>query len=282
LIVIDTSVAVKWVVDEPDCEKARLVNSIDRDLIAPNFLVAEVGNAFRKKENLGEISAEQCDRGLVTVLGLIDRFVSETELVTDALSISRRFSHPIYDCFFLAAALRNGLLLTADMKFVEKIVEPNLRRRIITLNCAEPNVLDAAVAACKVSNAIQNFVRFQAEGITQFEFKAFKEHMEASGLTGAGLGYMSGLTSVLHEFPAQRLVQEIERMDHSVQRDVITIIYIGSDLAEVSDWEHFKSEASYLVEKGVEKLPEAFVLRASDFEKGLRKIFSAYLPGQFA
>ena len=43
---VDTSVAVKWYIREPDPERALALPYADSDLIAPDLLVAEFGNVL--------------------------------------------------------------------------------------------------------------------------------------------------------------------------------------------------------------------------------------------
>jgi predicted nucleic acid-binding protein len=58
LIVIDASVAVQWVVPEPGYEASASLIRRD-DLIAPDLLILEVANAFRRKIAAGEMTQEQ-------------------------------------------------------------------------------------------------------------------------------------------------------------------------------------------------------------------------------
>ena len=60
--VVDASVAVKWLVNEQASEAAhRLLNSEER-LVAPDFIVVEVGNVLWKKLRRGELTDPSRER----------------------------------------------------------------------------------------------------------------------------------------------------------------------------------------------------------------------------
>lgn len=57
-VVVDDSVAVKWVVQEADTPEALALRSLG-GLAAPELLVAECANILRKKVLRGEVAADQ-------------------------------------------------------------------------------------------------------------------------------------------------------------------------------------------------------------------------------
>jgi predicted nucleic acid-binding protein len=58
-VVIDASVAVKWVVPEPGSERAELL--LDRGLVAPDLLFAECANILWEKVRRGELTTEEAN-----------------------------------------------------------------------------------------------------------------------------------------------------------------------------------------------------------------------------
>ena len=102
-IVVDASVALKWVVDEPGTEAALAIRS--EQLVAPAIWLAEVANALWRHVRIGEASpAEALARmvrlGRAPVLSLpIEPHVST------ALELAIRGNHPVYDCLYLAVAI---------------------------------------------------------------------------------------------------------------------------------------------------------------------------------
>ena len=66
--VVDASVAVKLLVDEPDSDAARALTASGEELHAPRLMASEVANALWRKARLGQIEradAGELDRGPV-------------------------------------------------------------------------------------------------------------------------------------------------------------------------------------------------------------------------
>ena len=127
--IIDTSVAIKWVVMEPDWEQARLVR--EDVLIAPDLLRAELAQALYKKARAGELSATEALLGQAEVEALIS-FVPVLPMASRALELSLELDHPAGDCFFLALAEATGVVIvTADLRLVDRcrttVYEPLVR-----------------------------------------------------------------------------------------------------------------------------------------------------------
>lgn len=123
-MVIDASVAFKWLVDEPDSDKAHLL--IGRsDLIAPVLIYSEVGNALVKRVNSGELAASLSLREQLADLAELLMTVDERSVAPRAYDMAVELRHPIYDCMYLALAEALGEdLLTADRKFLARL-EPH-------------------------------------------------------------------------------------------------------------------------------------------------------------
>ena len=65
MIVVDASVAVKWVLDEPD--SAAAVALRDEELIAPVLWLAEASNVLWRRVRISEVTADEA-RGLLSEL----------------------------------------------------------------------------------------------------------------------------------------------------------------------------------------------------------------------
>ena len=121
-LVIDASVAFKWIVaeEQEDAAEALLLHGIRR--IAPDFLVVEVGNVLRTKIMNGLVDPLQAKAGLRFVRESIDQFVSDGALVDRALEIAADLNHAIYDCLYIACAEHTqGQLVTADRRLMRKL-----------------------------------------------------------------------------------------------------------------------------------------------------------------
>jgi predicted nucleic acid-binding protein len=113
-LIVDASVATKWFLDEEKCEEARLVLQ-DAAIVAPELILLETHNAVWKRWRRSEATAEQVDSVVPLLMQTVDRLHRVSELAPSAAALSRSLRHPIYDCLYVALAVRDGLpLLTAD------------------------------------------------------------------------------------------------------------------------------------------------------------------------
>jgi predicted nucleic acid-binding protein len=119
-IVVDSSVALKWVLDEPESEAALSLRG--EELIAPGFWLAEAANALWRHARLGQITAEQA---LALYDDLADAPVVSLPIeprVRQALELAIEMDHPIYDCLYLAVALNHRTeVVTADRRFASAV-----------------------------------------------------------------------------------------------------------------------------------------------------------------
>jgi predicted nucleic acid-binding protein len=115
---IDASVAVKFLVREVKTDEARHLLSVPDPLIAPDWLLVEAASTFWKKVKRSELLAIHAERHLADLPRFFERLHPSHELVEDALRWSLRLHHSVYDCLYLALALREGAtLVTADEEF---------------------------------------------------------------------------------------------------------------------------------------------------------------------
>ncbi len=120
-LVIDASIAIKWVVEEDGTPQA-LVLRQKAKLIAPELLVGECANILWKKVQRHELLKDEA----LLAARLLQ--VAELELLPmrplfeDATRISIEMDHPAYDCVYLAlAAASKCRFVTADERFVRKL-----------------------------------------------------------------------------------------------------------------------------------------------------------------
>lgn len=118
--VVDASVVIMWLVDEPLSQAARQLQG--RALAAPDFLLVEVANALWKLHRKGVLTRE---RSLARIEALRLAPLSVTPsiaLVGQASGLAADLDHPVYDCLYLALALRESCpVVTADKKFFAKV-----------------------------------------------------------------------------------------------------------------------------------------------------------------
>jgi predicted nucleic acid-binding protein len=133
-LVVDASVAVKWILPEEGHEKAlRLQEEYQDeriDLIAPYLIVAEVANVLWKRERSGDLNAAAARRCLRQFLQDAPILLDSTTVSNSALGLAMAHQRPVYDCLYLALALEQHCeLVTADEKFFNALstVFPHVR-----------------------------------------------------------------------------------------------------------------------------------------------------------
>lgn len=132
-MIVDASVAVKWVVFEAGSEQA--LDLLGRDLEAPTLWLAEAANALRTKCVRGEISESEASEFALDLMDAPVVPIELGELLPMAMRLALDLRHPIYDCFYLAAAgLRDTRLVTADRRLIARVAsDPQLAARLIPL-----------------------------------------------------------------------------------------------------------------------------------------------------
>lgn len=121
-LVVDTSVAVKWVVGEEDRDQARALLVGQATLIAPAFLMIEAANVVRIKVSRGQIAPSYAAGALETIRAAFAEFVPDEELAAEALQMAMKLNHSAYDCTYLACAVhKDAEFVTADRKFLGKL-----------------------------------------------------------------------------------------------------------------------------------------------------------------
>jgi predicted nucleic acid-binding protein len=116
LTVVDTSVALKWVLREPDTDLAK--RAVTLTLIAPDFWRVEAANGLRRAVAMGQATAEYARDGLRALGNAPVKDVPTARLLRSGLDLALELRHSIQDCLFLALAIeQDTLLLTADEKF---------------------------------------------------------------------------------------------------------------------------------------------------------------------
>ncbi len=128
-MILDASVGVKWLVPEEHSETAAALVG-QTDIFVPTLFHSEVANALWKKARRGEIRLDE----IVAHLGEVPLLVTtldETEALPRALAIAAELDHPVYDCVYLALAeARDDVVLTADLRFLDKIAASPMAARV--------------------------------------------------------------------------------------------------------------------------------------------------------
>ena len=120
-LVVDASIAFKWLVTEPDSAAAVSLFQ-NHNLIAPDVLLAECRNAALTHVRRGTISIEQAKQAEQDLETLRLHTLPSVTFLPHAFTLALELSHPIYDCIYLAAAIASDrILVTADERFATKV-----------------------------------------------------------------------------------------------------------------------------------------------------------------
>ncbi len=135
-IVIDASVALKWVLPEDDSDLADAL--LSEKLVAPPLWLVEGANALWRNVRLGKISPADAARLFGELSAAPVTTIYDDNDVANALALSVRLSHPVYDCLYIVLAQReNTYVVTADRRFADLATSfPEIAANIRSLGSA--------------------------------------------------------------------------------------------------------------------------------------------------
>lgn len=123
MLVVDASVAVKFVTQEPGSDAAYAIVVGPEPLIAPEWLLVEAASAMWKKVKRSKLLRIHAERHLEDMPLFFARLFPAAPLLEHAFRLSFELRHPVYDCLYLALAIREGArLVTADHEFHQAVV----------------------------------------------------------------------------------------------------------------------------------------------------------------
>lgn len=125
MIVIDASVATKWLLSEPGSTEARQLLEGDGMMLAPAVVHLEVTGAIVRgfrQSRLTELESRQAFALWGELLqGGALQLVPIDDLYPLAFDLALKLKHPLVDCFYLAAGKQLGMpVLTADRRLYDR------------------------------------------------------------------------------------------------------------------------------------------------------------------
>jgi predicted nucleic acid-binding protein len=124
--VLDSNVALKWVLPEPDSAKAISLRDGFRqgihELLAPDVFPIEVAHSLAKAERRGIIPVSHAEQHLADVLATPPKLFAYLPLLSMAIRIASLARIGVYDCLYVLLADREGCeLITADARLINSL-----------------------------------------------------------------------------------------------------------------------------------------------------------------
>ena len=124
--VLDASVGIKWVLIERDTDKARRLRDAYRlgqhQLIAPDWFIAEIMNILGKAAARKQISEGVARQALADLVQDAPIWQPTVPLLDDAFNLALAHQRAVYDCLYVALAIREKCqLITADDALVRQL-----------------------------------------------------------------------------------------------------------------------------------------------------------------
>lgn len=124
--VVDSGVAVKWCVAEPDSAQANLIYDAYQygmtELLAPDLIYAEFGNIIWKKRIFQNLSEANANAAVAVFQRINFKITPTSDLFDDAFQIAVRHRRTFYDSLYLALSVKeNCEFVTAAEKFYNSV-----------------------------------------------------------------------------------------------------------------------------------------------------------------
>ncbi len=131
-LVVDASVAIKWVVAETDSYLAAPL--LRHEVEAPDFILLETADILWKLCRRSHLTSDAAISAQASLLRTGLSLWPGEPLMPETLRIGLALDHAVYDCLYLALASDLGCpLITADRRFAGKCRTGGMGGRIIVL-----------------------------------------------------------------------------------------------------------------------------------------------------
>jgi predicted nucleic acid-binding protein len=129
--VVDASVVAAAFFQEEHAEVARSLLAGRRDLLAPDLIHAEVANVIWKRQRRDEIDEDEARGLLADVLRLPLQVTPSRDLLEPALELALPTHRTVYDCLYLALAVRSkSAVHTSDKRLVNALADGPLKKYV--------------------------------------------------------------------------------------------------------------------------------------------------------
>ena len=135
--VLDASVVAAAFFQEDHADRAHRLLVGGHVLHAPDLIYAELANVIWKRHNRGEIGPDEAGRLLADFRSLPLQITPCSDLVEAALELALRTGRSVYDCLYLALAVKTrSVLLSADKRLVNALAGTPLAKHIAWIGSA--------------------------------------------------------------------------------------------------------------------------------------------------
>ncbi len=134
-IVVDASFGLKWVLQAEHSDRAVALGP-GRELLTSALFWAESGNAIATRVRRGDLDRASGNEALRDLQDVrLTTRPLDSAAVISALAIAHDLAHPIYDCCYLALAIKeDAIVVTADRRFRSAVAaHPSLADRVVLL-----------------------------------------------------------------------------------------------------------------------------------------------------
>jgi predicted nucleic acid-binding protein len=138
-LVVDASVALKWLVLEDMSDVAKELYGTGDHLVAPRLITTEIANALARKTMQGMLTRHEAKYHFSSLPQFLPDLADIDDLIEPALENACALRHPIYDLIYLEVARRlDAQLVTADRRFTAKIAGTDFARHVTLLSDWRP------------------------------------------------------------------------------------------------------------------------------------------------
>jgi predicted nucleic acid-binding protein len=129
--VLDASVVAVAFFQEDHADRASRLLAGGGALHAPDLIYAELANVIWKRHGRGEIDSDEAGRLLADLRSLPLEITPCGDLVEAALELALRSGRSVYDCLYLALAIKNrSVMVSADKRLVNALAGTPLEKHI--------------------------------------------------------------------------------------------------------------------------------------------------------
>jgi len=125
-VVVDASVAAKWILEEIDSDRAELILAAVEEkrlaILAPEILAAEIASILWKAVWRDGMSVNDARERYSEFADVCPPLVRDSKLAAEALQLALRFHRSVCDCLYIALAEQTPCeFVTADEKLYNAV-----------------------------------------------------------------------------------------------------------------------------------------------------------------